>query len=52
MNTLRTIVTTAGDLVEDVKRLYCLTCDGLGYVSGVMPWDDDRECPDCHGFGY
>lgn len=52
MNTLRTIETTGARLVEDVKRLFCLTCEGWGYVAGALPEDDERICPDCHGFGF
>lgn len=47
---VRTMVTTGERLVEDVKRLYCLTCLGTGSVAGAYPWDDDCICPDCHGF--
>jgi hypothetical protein len=59
MATLRTIRTTGEHLVEDIARLYCPTCGGLGYYTAYafdldskhyIP-DRDVECIDCNGTG-
>ena len=58
MNYLRTIETSAGNLVRDIKDLYCESCEGKGelleYVmeEGYEIPDRTATCWNCEGKGF